>query len=253
MPTTTRALTFFLGFVFVGIVVLTWAVNEWIAKEFSPNYQKAVYQPANGLSSPEQTNIHNQIKGVVRKMRLEPNRKFYESIFFAEGQEIARYKSEGEVFETIYDLQGTIPDGKVDFVNESRGTYGQERYKDGKRHGMYEEFYREGGKRKEIVYYQGNVNEIREYFIDGQVRMRVDYYDAVEVPGEKEVGRGKIYFRDGSLMYEWNLTNTDENRYKKSYNIKGDLVEVKTYDRQGQLIQKKRLGQELTVPNQVGL
>ena len=53
-----------------------------------------------------------------------------------------------------------------------------------------------------------------------------------------EVGDGKVYYRDGVLMYEWSLTNSNPIRYKISYNKKGELVETKYYDDKGDLIER---------------
>ncbi len=172
-------------------------------------------------------------KQVIRKTRFDPSRKFEESIFFIEEKEIARYKHKEE---DIYEFSGEIPDGKVGFINESKRTKGYEHYKGNKRHGRYVENYDNGRVKKEKRYFHGELRKVNEYFYDGQLRMKADYDDAIIYDVEEDVGEGAVYYRDGQLMYEWKVTIMGQERYKRSYNREGELVEEKTFDKYGQLI-----------------
>ena len=171
----------------------------------------------------------------LRKERLDVSREYSQSVIYEDGVEIARFKTKNH---KTYDAQGEIPGGNVKFVNESKGTYGIEQYRRGKRNGDYAEYYREGQIKKKAYYFNGKIMRVTEYYIDGTVRMEVDYTDNLMFTDDIEVGVGKVYYRDGVLMYEWSLTNSNPIRYKISYNKKGELVETKYYDDKGDLIER---------------
>ena len=211
-----------------GLLIL----NKWIFRQLevvSPSASQKAAVVSDVFPEEKET-----IKGTVtRKTRLDPNRDFSQSIVYLDGKEMARFKSrEGD----IYDLTGSIPNGEVSFANESKGTYGVENYYDNKLHGSYKEYYRNGNLREERQYFNGKARWLKEYYIDGQIRMEIDYEDALTLSDDSEAGRGKVYYRDGTLRYEWRLTNTEKNRYKKAYNIKGELTEAKYYDQYGNLL-----------------
>jgi len=54
------------------------------------------------------------------------------------------------------------------------------------------------------------------------------------------VGIGKIYYDNGTLRYEWNLTKALPKGYKRAYNSAGELIMQKTYDVFGTLIKEER-------------
>jgi antitoxin component YwqK of YwqJK toxin-antitoxin module len=180
----------------------------------------------------------NQKQGeMIRKMRLDPSRKFSESIIFRNGQEVARFKLDKRKMD---DFTGHVPDGEVKFIDESQKTFGTEFYQDDKLHGPYVEYYEGGALKRESQYRQGELIYNKEYFFDGKLRMEENFEDALYVVQGDEVGDGKIYFRDGTLMYEWHLTNSDPNRYKRSYNKLGELVADDKYNETGELVRKWR-------------
>jgi antitoxin component YwqK of YwqJK toxin-antitoxin module len=170
---------------------------------------------------------------VIRKIHLDPNRQFFESIFYVGDTEIARYKNTGE---EIYDVTGTIPDGLVKFVNAFTSTYGEEYYRNGKRNGPYKEYYDEGKIQREAEYRMGQLMKNKDYFIDGKVKLEQDSEDALMTLKSRESGVGKTYYRDGTVMFEWNITNHGAERFTRAYNIKGQLVEERQFDKTGKLI-----------------
>jgi antitoxin component YwqK of YwqJK toxin-antitoxin module len=218
----------------VGFVILIVLVTRWINANFHAVEREKPVVVSQEVPL-EEVKVH---KNLIRKTMLDPNREFAQSIIYDGEKEIARYKSVGE---KIYDMEGEIPDGKVEFVDASSSTYGFEFYEDSKRHGTYQEFYNGGALKKEMKYFYGVINSVKEYFFDGSVRMEADYSDGFSLADNRETGKGKVYYRKGSIMYEWNLTNSDENRYKKSYNIAGELVETKLFDKNGVLIKTESI------------
>jgi antitoxin component YwqK of YwqJK toxin-antitoxin module len=185
---------------------------------------------------------------VVRKVHLDPNRQYFESIFYVGDTEIARYKS---VDEKIYDMTGTIPDGLVKFVNAFTSSYGEEYYRNGKRNGPYKEYYNEGTLLREAEYRTGQLLKNKDYFIDGKVKLEQDSEDALITLKNRESGIGKTYYRDGTLMFEWNITNHGAERFTRAYNIKGQLVEERQFDKTGQLIKTVPFHPEAEVVEEV--
>ena len=230
-PRKFRSLTLF---AFVIIIFFIFLVNLWVENQLGSGRKRSAGIKINvnqeGIKPEGQ---EKRPREIVRKMRLDPSRKFTESVFFLDDRQIAGYKS---MREEIFDIMGEIPDGKVSFINETRRTYGEEYYRNGQRHGMYREFFSDGNIKKEVEYSYGKVKNVKEYYIDGQVRMEVDLYDALIFRGkDEEAGAGKLYFRDGTLKYEWSLTNMNEHRYRKAYNIKGELIQLDYFDHNGHL------------------
>ena len=216
----------------VGIVVilsLIW-LNRWIGRQVDTLKPDAP-APVPVVTVPV---VAQEKEEVVRKTIADPSREFYLNSVFMGDKEIASFKNYEE---KIFDFQGDIPDGKVKFINETDNAYGEEQYRKNKRHGMYREYYDNGNIHKEIEYSFGKRKTIKEYLYNGQLRMEADYHDALVFTDDAEAGRGRIYYHDGTMMYEWNLTNSDDNRFKKSYNIKGELTEAKRYDVNGKLVE----------------
>ena len=69
--------------------------------------------------------------------------------------------------------------------------------------------------------------------------MELNYEDALDWGDEQEVGVGKVYNKDGTLKYEWNLTTKNSTGFKKSYNRYGQLVREVRYNSSGEIIQDK--------------
>ena len=227
--------------IFVFIFLLIYLVNRWIEIQVGelPDNQKMSYQEKvdflkNKFLGPKRY----QSKGeVLRYQKLEPNRTFAESRFLLNKKEIASFRSKGE---KVYDVRGEIPDGKVRFINESTHTKGEEMYRYGRRNGRYLEYYDNGQLYREAQYYKGKLMLNKVYFYDGHLRMEEDRRDALIAVNDREAGKGKVYARDGTLMYEWELTNALNGGYKMSYDKKGDLVEIKYYNTLGKLTEVKK-------------
>ena len=171
---------------------------------------------------------------IIRKMILDPSRKYALSILYIDNKQIGRFKSNDDA---IYDQEGDIPDGKVKFLNFTNNTYGIEYFRNKQRHGWYREYYSSGQMKREAKFVKGKKLLNKVYYIDGIMRKEEDLYDPLRFVTDSEVGSGKIYYRDGVLMYEWHLTNSSRGGYKKSYNTDGKLVEAKYYDANGDLVE----------------
>jgi antitoxin component YwqK of YwqJK toxin-antitoxin module len=223
---------------FVILIAGLFFLNQWIQKRVgdiveNPN-QEIPVQPV----PPEEVGKiapQKRLTGeVFKKIYMAPDRSFEQGIFYQDGQEIARHRvtRQGK----IYDQTGTIPDGKVQFVSETNETYGAEFYKDGQRHGPMKVYYKDGALRQEAYYQFGKLVTSREYAHDGSLRMEVDYSDAREYDDGRDVGVGKVYFRDGRIKYEWKLTKTDPVGWQKSYNRTGALTGEVYFDGHGDII-----------------
>ena len=224
---------FFTGF-FILLVTLLIVVNNSIVNkinEATDRTQTGVNPSAHIVKLYDPKNRDEN--KVIRKTWIDPNREFWVNVFYKEDEEIARYKSNEF---NIYDIEGKIPDGKVMFYNQTDKTEGYEYYQDGKRHGDYKEFYDNGQPKIEADFGEGKMIANKVYFYDGKVRMEQDLKDAMWVTENKEIGTGKIYFRDGGLMYEYHLTNTNKGGYNVSYDRYGNITEVNYFDQNGQKI-----------------
>lgn len=170
----------------------------------------------------------------VRKDRLSPGRDYQESVFYLQGIEVARQRI---VNERIIESSGEIPDGRVDFVNESKETYGTEYYLQGKKSGPSRTYFADGRSNIEAYYQWGKLLWKREYYNGGGIRLEVNYEDAREQTDNKERGAGRVYYRDGTIKYEWNLTNSEKIGFKKSYNQDGALRAAFYFDEYGQPVE----------------
>ncbi|MDD3375171.1 MAG: hypothetical protein PHY73_05560 [Candidatus Omnitrophica bacterium] len=180
---------------------------------------------------------------ITRVSRLNPNRTYYDTTFFEDGEPFAECKS---IDHKVYDCTDKIPDGFVEFIDETKKTSGKEYYRDGKKDQLYQEYYSSGQLRKESEYFLGTMKKNKEYFSDGIMSKQEDFEDALWIPENKnqETGSGKVYFRDGSLMYEWHLTNQSQGGYTKSYDRNGRLVAVSYFDQDGDLIEENFLNSQ---------
>ncbi len=232
-----------IGMGFVVLVVILVMCIYWIRHETERlaefNAHSLILSTPHVKSLKKDSNISRQkFKEIVRKTRLEPGRSFFESIFFGDGEEIARYKEkDGQ----IYDYSGYIPDGLVKFSDASSETYGIEYYKKGEKHGEAKTYYKNDRLKEEAHYRRGKLIESAEFYHDGIVRMKRNYEKLLgsEYRGNKESGIGKVYARDGKLKFEWQMLGGDYENFKKSYNSNGVLVAAVYYDKDGRIIEEK--------------
>jgi antitoxin component YwqK of YwqJK toxin-antitoxin module len=180
--------------------------------------------------------------GIVRRNRVIPGDEYEESTFYRDGQVIARQRI---VAGEVVDQQGVIPDGKVYVMDDYQNTRGEEFYEGGKKSGRTKLYYDNGVLKKETVYVAGEVVETKEYFNTGAIHITQDRRDARQIPGEAEIGVGKVYFPDGKVRYEWNQTRGKPQGFKKSYNGDGELVQEITLDQRGQIIEIIEKGQKV--------
>ncbi|MBZ0165542.1 MAG: hypothetical protein K8I00_01960, partial [Candidatus Omnitrophica bacterium] len=183
-----------------------------------------------------QRNLSRIYQGKVdRKILMNPNRTFAESRIYVDGELVCQFSSVGG--DEIENLKGALPEGRAGFVNETKETYGEERFQKGQRHGRYVEYYSNGVVYRQAKFYQGKLVENEIFYFDGTPRRIEDFKDALRFVEDPEVGYGRIFYRNGRLMYEWKLTNLLKGGYKKSYNKDGALVEEKIYDNMGDLVE----------------
>jgi len=229
----------------VTVLVLLMAgmmlMNHWLRREANkikdyskkqPVFAVAVQDNPSSAAGSQET-----MQGeVIRRARVVRGEEYIENIFYIGNTEIARFK---ESHEGQSDFQGTIPDGKVNFVDEYKNTRGEEYYKYGKRHGESRSYYADGKLKAEEQYRLGRLMLKKEYYNDGLLRFEVDYEDARSWGDNKEVGVGKLYHRDGTLKFEWHITRSESPGFKKSYNKDGSLRHAAYYDDFGRLIEEK--------------
>jgi len=218
---------------FFVLIVSIFVVNNFMSKKLKSIQDNESVRVVKPVVVENKAVVHYLGK-ITRKTRWDPSRKFAQSIFYVKDKEIARYKSS---YDNVYDFTGNIPDGRVKIIDETRNTTGEEYYRDNKRHGLSKEYYSSGKLKSEVKYIRGKVLTKKLYYIDGTLKQEEDLMDAMLITNNKEVGAGKVYRRDGTLMYEWRLTNSDRGGYNKSYNSLGKLVAENFFDENGELIE----------------
>ena len=226
------------GLILALVFVVLIAISRMIGNPLSePEAPVVVYHtpsgsaPVNASAAPKApTSFAGE---VVRINRVVPGQEMEESVFFKDNQEIGKQKIVAGV---VKDQSGTIPDGIVKVVDEYSHTTGTEEYYKGKKTGPSQIYYDNGVLKSESYYFGGKLLRYKEFFNDGTLRMEQDLSDARDYPNEREVGVGKIYYKEGALRYEWNLTNTLQQGYKKAYNQLGETTMVKLYDAAGNVI-----------------
>ncbi len=170
---------------------------------------------------------------VTKRILRAPGKDYEEAYFYLNNKKIATQRIRNN---HILEQFGDIPDSKIEFVNDQYKSYGEEFYKDGKLHGRSVTYYEKGAVEKEIFYIYGELMLVKQYFKEGQLKTEINYEDARDYPGETEVGVGKIYYEDGSLRYEWNITNSLPQGYKKAYNDKQELTHEVYINQKGEQI-----------------
>jgi len=174
---------------------------------------------------------------IVRKTELIRGKDYAQNIFYKGDKEIARFKSSPK---GIYERKGWIPDGKVIFSDSFRKTYGEENWRNGQRHGLLRAFYPDGQLKTESQYDEGTLVWTKEYSRDGRLRLTADYSDALDCPGNKETGEGKIYFDDGAIKYQWSFTRTLGKGSKKAFTQDGQVRYEAIFNGRCEMVTEKR-------------
>jgi len=226
----------------VGFLLISYYVNKKIHSITEiPSSSTESFQTAN---KPKKEALQKEMmqKGALRRESKNPKNSYTESIITVDEKEVARFKKkDGKIF----DVQGQIPDGKIKFTNKWESTYGFEHFHKGKRDGPFTAYYQNGRIHSEASYKNGRLIKRKSYYHGGVLRMEEDYtntnYVSTFLQGTfKRVGRGKIYRLNGSLKYEWYVTDDAEQFYTKRYNSKGKIVQENFYNRQGEVIKKQQ-------------
>lgn len=168
---------------------------------------------------------------VVRKTKVIRGEECSVDVFYKDGEEVGlqRRTADGQK-----DVEGKLPEGKVKFIDETTGVYGEEYYKRGEKHGPSRTYFPTGELMKESYYLNGVLMTEKEFFKNGQVRFEADYSrncDACKSGQEK--GAGKIYYRNGKLKYEWNFNIEQVRGYQRAYTQEGELRFEAYYDQEG--------------------
>lgn len=219
-----------------GALAVIKIINDQIGRETraiaetSRHLLSASVAPSGGEKQ-EPSAPHKMIgQKIVRKDRLSPGRDYIESIFYLDETEVARQKI---VNEKVVESNGEVPQGRVDFIDEYRKTYGVEHYTRGEKDGSSQAYFANGQLNIEAYYQRGKLLRKKEYYNDGGIRLEVNYEDARDDAAEKETGIGKVYYRDGTLKYEWQMINSQKTGFKKSYNQDGNLRAAFYFDENG--------------------
>lgn len=216
----------------LSTVVAVKMINDRIGRDVQTITETPRYVPPVSVSPAGGSESHRKYnQKIVRRDRLSPGRDYIESIFYLNGMETARQKI---INEKVVESSGAMPEGRVDFFDESKKTYGTEYYREGKRSGPSRTYFADSRLNVEAYYREGKLLWKREYYNDGGIRLEINYEDARDRADEKETGRGKVYYRDGTLKYEWHLTKSDKIGFKKSYNQNGELRAAFYFDENGQ-------------------
>ncbi len=168
---------------------------------------------------------------VVRKTKVIRGEECLIDVFYKDGQEVGlqRRTADGEK-----EVEGNIPEGKVKFIDQTTGTYGEEYYKRGQKHGVSRTYFPTGELMKEVYYIKGILITEKEFFKNGQVRFEADYSRMCDsCKGGHEKGAGKIFYSDGKLKYEWNFNVEQDKGYQRAYTREGELRFEAYYDREG--------------------
>ncbi len=233
----TRTLTIFVLCVLALIVTTQWIqrrIEGVTGRVASVGAHVSSVTPLNNTSLSATVRYRKRGQIISRIDRLSLNRDHVESIFYLQEKEIARQKiADGVTIES----SGEIPDGKIHFANESKETHGIEYYRSGRKDGPSQTYFADGNLSEEAYYRGGRLLWKKEYYPGGGLRLELDHQDARPYKDEKEAGTGKLYFRDGTLKYEWHLTNSDKIGYKKSYSQDGQLRAALYFDEQGRLVE----------------
>jgi antitoxin component YwqK of YwqJK toxin-antitoxin module len=218
------------GIIFSFLILLI--LNSWINDSIkSP--QTSTNQQAQTVSVEPKKEDDYAGKKLVRRTWLDPNREYWESAIFVEDKEICRFKSKDN---KIIELEGKLPEGNIEFFNQTEGTRGNENFHNNNWHGWYREYYDNGRLKRETKYFEGKKILNKEYFIDGVLHMEEDLTDILYPSDHNEKGIGKVYSRSGKIKYEWQFTHSDPNRFTRAYDKDGNLMEENLFNDRGEKI-----------------
>ena len=222
--------------VFVLIIIGLVLINNWLQKAADEIVSKPeeilVIEPLPEKKKP--VKVIKKTEEVFRKIWPSPDRTYRINIYYQDGVEIARNTEKNGEF---YDQTGEIPDGKVKFINETNETYGVEYYLDQKLNGSSRMFYKDGVLMSESLYQFGKLMTRAKYYYDGTVRREEDYTNARGNLNGPETGIGKVYSRDGMIMYEWHFTVTEPIGFRKRYDSRGIVYDAEYYNEFDQRIE----------------
>ena len=175
---------------------------------------------------------------LIRKTIVVRGNDFLEHWFYKGDEVVAKQQvNDGGVLNT----EGTIPDGKIDFIDTYQNTKGEEYYRDGVRDGNSTAYFADGKLKETAKYESGKLLAKTEYYEDGSKRFEVDYSDARDLgTDDVEVGIGKLYYEDGKIKFEWQMTRRDPVGFKKSYNQDGTLRYAAFFDENDNMIEEKK-------------
>jgi antitoxin component YwqK of YwqJK toxin-antitoxin module len=221
-------------FIIGTIIVLIIAAGIWAQNQVSKIDEETKVTPAPVVAPVQEVKKTIPKGDVVRRTRVQRGSEFVENNFYINEELIASQKvyADGHI-----EQDNDIPDGKVKFFDEYDNTQGEEYYRKNKKHGTVHTYYSDGKLKSESQYTYGELVKNKEYYDNGTVRFEVDYSDAL-LDGGSEVGVGKLYFPNGFLKFEWNLTRTNRGGYKRSYNQDGTLRSETKYDDHGHIIKE---------------
>jgi len=223
---------------FIIIVVAILVLNRWIQGKVMKLEQRPIKKAVvKKTVTPKQpvTKVKPSTNEIIKRTRVLPGTEYVEHYFYQGDVEIARQRFSAT---GLVEERGTVPDGKLKFFDSYKKTHGEETYRYGKRHGVATTYYENEQLKSRAYYRDGRLLTNQEYYNSGSLRFEVDYQEARDYPGDKEVGIGKLYFMNGNIKYEWNMTITQPKGYKKSYSRDGRLRHVDYFDEQGNLIEE---------------
>ncbi|MFH1359537.1 MAG: hypothetical protein ABIJ41_00675 [Candidatus Omnitrophota bacterium] len=226
------------GFIIFALVASVFALNVWINHSLERKDSSSVEDLENqkqslpiALDQAKSFSVPGEVihsGNITKKSQVIRGLDTTEEVFYEDDREVGRQKVSPK---GVTEQTGTIPDGPVKFVDHYRHTYGEEFYRRGKKHGPSKEYYENGQIRKEMEYNLGELHLAREFNKDGSLLYEVDYRDALDCDGKKEVGIGKLFYDDGSVRFEWNLTKMRRTGYKRAYDRQGHVTYEAEYDR----------------------
>ncbi len=217
--------------------------NRFVSQNDSPVKQVSLNQtfPPPSLEKPIPANEpapaaspDNSSETVVCKSQVIRAVNETQIVCYRGNQEIARkvITSDGQTQQS-----GQIPDGVVKFTDSYNNLSGEDNYLNGKKFGTSKMFYADGVLKTETKYEADNIIWQKDFYHNGTLRFEADYTDAPrDYQIDPEVGVAKLYYPDGKLKYEWNITRTTNPGYKKSYNTDGSLRAVTYFDGEGHQI-----------------
>lgn len=189
--------------------------------------------PATTAAVPKAKNTSGKL---LRKTIVVRGNDFLEHWFYR-GEEVV---GKQQINHTgVLNMEGEIPDGRIEFIDTYKNTTGEDYYREGVRDGNSTTYFADGRLKETAKYDRGKLVAKTEYYTDGRKRFEVDYTDARDIGDDVETGIGKLYYPNEKLKFEWHLTRRDPVGYKKSYNQDGTLRHTAIYDEENNIIEEK--------------